>query len=203
MKLYRIRIICSSLALALAAITVIQGAEPRQRSIQEVYNEGRAAFFRDDLATAKRLLTQVNKADPKHRPTIILLKNIQLAEREAAIKANSLENRMRKVVIPRFELVDARVPEVLEFLQIKAAEASKDGVKPNFLIQLNQQDDKRLVTLRLSQPSLHSALAALATLADLEVRYDMYAVTIRSRSLVPSTPEPAAAKSAAATESKK
>lgn len=203
MKPHRIRIIYSSLAVALAALTAIHGAEPRQRTIQEVYNEGRAAFFRDDLATAKRLLTQVNKADPKHRPTIILLKNIQQAEREAAIKANSLENRMRRTVLPRFELVDARVPEVLEFFQIKAAEASKDGVKPNFLIQLTEQDDKRLVTLRLSQPSLHSALAALATLADLDVRYDTYAVTIRSRSLAPATPDPAAAKPAAVTESKK
>jgi len=167
------------------------GAEPKQRTIQEVYEAGRAAYFRDDFATAKRLLAQVNKADPKHRPTIILLKNISLVEREAAAKANTLENRMRQVTLPRFDLVDARVPEVLEFLQIKAAEGRKDGVKPNFIVRLTEQDEKRTVTLKLSQPSLHSALAALATLADLDIRYDTYAVTIRSRSLVPAAPEPA------------
>jgi|GEM_PF-2349745 len=170
-------------------------AEPRKPTVQEVFNEGKAAFFRDDYATAKRLLTRVNQADPSHRPTIIMLKNIAMAEREAAAKAASLEGRMRRTVLPRLDLVDARIPEVLEFLQIKAAEISPDGARPNFVIRLDEQDAKRPVTLRLTQPTLHAALAALATLADLEIRYDEHAVTIRSRSLVPATPAAAAATS--------
>lgn len=174
-------------------ISPTRAAEPRPRTIQEVFDEGRAAFFRDDYLTAKRLLTQVNKADPKHRPTIIMLKNITMAEREAAAKANSLQGRMKRTVLPRLDLVDARVPEVLEFIQIKAAEVSKDGAKPNFVIRLTEQDEKRPVTLRLTEPTLHSALAALATLADLDVIYDEYAVTIRSRSLAPVVPEAPAA----------
>jgi hypothetical protein len=172
-------------------------APPRSPTVQETYNEGKAAFFRDDYATAKRLLTQVNKADPKHRPTIIMLKNISMAEREAAAKAASLEGRMRRTVLSRLDLVDARIPEVLEFLQIKAAEAGGDGARPNFVIRLDEPDLKRPITLRLSQPTVHSALAALATLADLDVNYDDYAVTIRSRSLAPAVTPASAAPPAA------
>lgn len=186
-----------------ALLPSTHATEPRPRTIQEVFDDGKSAFFRDDYATAKRLLTQVNRADPKHRPTIIMLKNITLAEREAAAKANSLEGRMRRLTLPRLDLVEARVPEVLEFIQIKAAEVSKDHARPNFVIRLTEQDDKRMVTLRLSQPTLHSALAALATLADLDVSYDAYAVSIRSRSLAPVTPvKPASAPATAAGNAK-
>jgi hypothetical protein len=186
-----------------ATLSFTRAAEPKSRTIQEVFDEGKSAFFRDDYATAKRLLTQVNKADPKHRPTIIMLKNISMAEREAAAKANSLEGRMRRTTLPRLDLVDASVPEVLEFIQIKAAEVSKDGAKPNFVLRLTEEDNKRTVTLRLSEPTLYSALAALATLADLNVSYDAYAVTIRSRSLVPAAADkPAAAGGPAASGTK-
>jgi hypothetical protein len=178
-----------ALAALLGAASPSPAADQKPRTIQEVFDEGRAAFFRNDFATAKRLLTQVNKADPKHRPTIIMLKNITLAEQEAAAKANSLEGRMRRTTLPRLDLVDARVPEVLEFIQLKAAEVSKTGAKPNFVIRLTEQDQKRTLTLQLSQPTLHSALAALSTLADLDVVYDTHAVTIRSRSLAPAVAE--------------
>ena len=178
-----------ALAVLLGAAPSSPAAEPKPRSIQEVFDEGRAAFFRNDFATAKRLLTQVNKADPKHRPTIIMLKNINMAEQEAAAKANSLEGRMRRTTLPRLDLVDARVPDVLEFIQLKAAEVSKDGAKPNFVIRLTEQDEKRAISLHLSQPTLHSALAALSTLADLDVVYDTHAVTIRSRGLAPAVAE--------------
>jgi len=191
------------LALAVALATLVspaahsRAADTKAPTIQDVFNEGRAAFYRNDFATAKRLLTQVNKADPKHRPTVIMLKNIRLAEQEAAAKANSLEGRMKRTVLPRLDLVDARVPEVLEFIQIKASEVTKGGAKPNFVIRLTDEDQKRPVTLHLSQPTLHTALAALSTVADLDIVYDQYAVTIRSRSLAPATPAAPAATPAA------
>lgn len=186
----------SRLALAVALSTLLtplaasRAADTKPPTIQEVFNQGRSAFYRNDFATAKRLLTQVNKADPKHRPTIIMLKNIRLAEQEVAAKANSLEGRMKRTTLPRLDLVDARVPEVLEFIQIKASEVTQGGAKPNFVIRLTEEDQKRPVTLHLSQPTLHTALAALSTVADLDIVYDQYAVTIRSRSLAPATPAP-------------
>ena len=188
-----------ALAALLAPAPVSRAADTRPPTIQDVYNQGRAAFYRNDFATAKRLLTQVNKADPKHRPTIILLKNISLAEKEAAAKANSLEGRMKRTNLPRLDLVDARVPEVLEFIQLKAAEVTQGGAKPNFVIRLSEEDQKRPVTLHLSQPTLHSALAALSTVADLDIVYDRYAVSIRSRSLAPATPESPATTAPAST----
>ena len=186
----------SRLALAVALNTLLtplaasRAADTKPPTIQEVFDQGRSAFYRNDFATAKRLLTQVNKADPKHRPTIIMLKNIRLAEQEVAAKANSLEGRMKRTTLPRLDLVDARVPEVLEFIQIKASEVTQGGAKPNFVIRLTEEDQKRPVTLHLSQPTLHTALAALSTVADLDIVYDQYAVTIRSRSLAPATPTP-------------
>ncbi len=178
--------------IALIALATLTGTAPPSpaadratQSIQDVYNQGRAAFFRNDFATAKRLLTRVNQADPNHRPTIILLKNITMAEQEAAAKTNSLEGRLRRTSLPRLDLADARVPDVLEFIQLKAAEVSADRTKPNFVVRLTEEDQRRSISLQLNQPSLHAALAAVATLADLDVVYDSHTVTIRSRRLTP------------------
>jgi hypothetical protein len=176
------------LALLLGTSPPSPAADPAPPpSIQDVYDQGRAAFFRNDLATAKRLLTRVNQADPRHRPTVIMLKNIAMAEKEAATKANSLEARLRRTTLPRLDLADTRLPDALEFIQLKAAAVSADGHKPNFVIRLTEEDLRRPVTLQLSKPSLHTALAAVATLADLDIIYESHTVTIRSRRLAPAT----------------
>ena len=154
---------------------------PRTTTIQDLFDAGKAAFFRDDFATTKRLLTAVNKADPKHQPTVIMLRNIALAEKAEAAKRNSLEGRMQRMVIPQLDLQEARVTEVLDFLQLKAAELSAGGAKPNFIVKLDEAAARQSITLKLTQVSVSDALRALATTAGLEISYDQFAVTIRSK----------------------
>jgi hypothetical protein len=175
------------LALALLAATPL-AAQSRSANdtVQAWYEQGRAAFFRDDLATAKRLLLRVNKADPKHQPTIILLKNIQLAEQAQAARNSTLEGRMRRLIIPTLDLTDAKVAEALEFLQLKAAELTPNGPKPNFILRVDAKTGAQTITLKLNKVSLHDALRAVAGAAGMEVVYDQFAVTIQPRSPEPS-----------------
>lgn len=159
----------------------------KQPTMQEIYDAGRLAYFHDDYVTAKRLLAQVNKADPKHKPTIIMLKHISMAEQVAAAKAASLEGRMKRMMIPRLELDDTSVIEVLDFLRLKTGELYSEAQKPNFIIKLNPEKERQKVTLKLGRVSLYEALNALASAAGLEAAYDRYAVTIQAKSDVPAT----------------
>ncbi len=181
------------LLLASAPLLPAQSTKPaaptppaRPLTTQDLYEAGRAAFYRDDFARAKPLLQQVNRLDPKHQPTIILLKNIQLAEQEAAAKRASLEGRMKAATVPRFEVDDAPVTEVIDYLRLKAAQTK--GMQPNFIVKLTEEEGKRRVTLKLGQTSLHNLLGAIASATDLEVVYDRFAVTIQKKS----APVPAA-----------
>lgn len=178
-----------SLCPVLAGLALAQEAK-KPPTMQEIYDAGRAAYFYDDYATAKRLLTLVNKADPKHRPTIIMLKHISMAEEVAAARAASLEGRMKRMMIPRLELDDTSVIEVLDFLRIKAGELYAEGAKPNFILKLDGEKEKQKVTLRLGRVSLYEALNALVSAAGLEAVYDRYAVTIQAKSDVPAVASP-------------
>jgi hypothetical protein len=175
--------------LTLSAAASI-GLEAQTRSkhdtVQAWFEQGRAAFFRDDYVTAKKLLVQVNKADPKHQPTIILLRNIKMAEDAQAAKAATVEGRMKQLVIPTLDLTDTKVPEALEFLQLKAAELSPNA-KPNFIMHLDENARRQMVTLKLSRVSLHDAIRAVAGAGGLEVIYDRFAVTIQPKGTAPST----------------
>jgi hypothetical protein len=180
----------TSLALPLVVCaTLLQAQTPsRQDTVQTWFEQGRAAFFRDDYPTAKKLLLQVNKADPKHQPTIIMLRNIKLAEEAQAAKAATLEGKMKRIIIASLDLTDTKVPEALEFLQLKAAELNPSGAKPNFILRLDEAAQKQTITLKLSKVSLHDALRAVAGAGGLEVVYDRFAVTVQPRGAAPPTP---------------
>jgi hypothetical protein len=175
------------LALSVAAGV---GLEAQTRSkhdtVQAWFEQGRAAFFRDDYITAKKLLLQVNKADPKHQPTIILLRNIKMAEDAQAAQAATVEARLKRLVVPTLDLTDTKVPEALEFLQLKAAELSPKA-KPNFIMHLDENARRQTITLKLSKVSLFDALRAVAGAGGLEVVYDRFAVTIQPKGTAPPT----------------
>lgn len=159
--------------------TQLQAAAPaRKMTLQQMYDEAKLAYYLNDFAKAKPLLVRVNRADPNHRPTAIMLKNIELAEQDTARQAASLEGRMKRITLEKFEVEEAKVPEVLDFLQLKATEAGH--AKPNFIVRLDDTTARQAVTLRLRRISLYDALRSLETAADLEIRYDTHAVTVLS-----------------------
>jgi hypothetical protein len=157
----------------------------------QLYDEGRAAYFREDFATAKAKLTQVLRVSPNHTPTIAMLKNIQMAEAAAARQSASVRSRLERTMLPRLDLSDAKVPEAIDFLQLKAAEAAGPAGRPNFIIKLDPVTEKQTVTLKLGRTSVYDALRALATVARLELVFDQYAVQIRPLGSEPAATEPA------------
>jgi hypothetical protein len=165
---------------------------PKPKSAYELYQEGQAAFFREDFVTAKAKLAQVLRLSPRHQPTIIMLKNIELAEAAAAAKNATLEGRAQRIVFPTLDLVDAKVPEILDFLQTKSGEVAGADGRPNFIVKLDPAAEKQTITLKLSKVTLYDALRAVADAANLEVAYDRHAIIIKSRGIdpPPAAPEP-------------
>jgi hypothetical protein len=88
------------------------------------------------------------------------------------------------------DLVDAKIPEVLDFLQVKAGEQAGAAGRPNFIVKLDPTAEKQTITLKLTKVSLYDALRAVADGAALDITFDRYAIIIKSHSLAtPSAPE--------------
>ena len=172
-----------------AQAPVVPPTPPKGKTAGELYDEGRAAFFREDFATAKAKLTQVLRVSPNHGPTLIMLKNIQMAEAAAAKQNASLQARLQRMMLPRLDLSDAKVTEVLDFLQVKSEEIAGPAGRPNFIIKLDPVTAKQTVTLKLGRTSVYDALRAVAVAARLELVFDPYAVTIRPLGSEPAAPE--------------
>jgi hypothetical protein len=166
---------------SLLLLSVAAGQSQRSVSAQDLYEQGRAAYFRKDYATAKARLLKVQKMDPNHLPTKVILHQLIESEAQAALKAASLESRMQRVTVPLLVLENTKVREALEFVQIKAAEAGQHGVRPNFAIKITPATEAKMLTLHLNQVTLHEALRSIAELASLEVTYEPNVVTIASR----------------------
>ncbi|MGI8604967.1 MAG: hypothetical protein ACR2OZ_18505 [Verrucomicrobiales bacterium] len=166
---------------AFAQAPAVAPTPAKARSAVELYEEGRAALFRDDLVTAKAKLSQVLRANPNHQPTIIMLKNIQLAEAEAAKKNASPEGRLQRIMLPQLDLADAKISEVLEFIQLKTAEQA-GAAKPNFVVKLDPATEGQKITLKLGKVSVYDALRSVAKAASLDVIYDAHTVIIKPRS---------------------
>ena len=85
-----------------------------------------------------------------------------------------------KLVIDRFALEDATVPEAIAYLQRKAADLSGGKVRPIFVIR-HDAAPRGGVTLDLRNISLRDAVGSVCLMADLEVRWFPWGAGVGSR----------------------
>ncbi len=180
------------LSLAVFHAQSVSAAPPKvtvpssARSPAQIYEEARRAYYSNDYATAKVKLIDVLKTNPNFQPAVIMLNSIRSAEAAEAMKAASLESRMKRASLPTLDLDDEPIRDVLEYLRIRASQqASLNGQKPNMVIKLDPQTEKRRVSLHFGQVSLYDALHAAAAAANLEVLYTQFAITIQPKGAEP------------------
>lgn len=147
---------------------------------QESFTKALRSFTEGDSATAKTHLEEVLAADPKHRQAALLMQRIQMQERTGG----NLEQRAASVIIPSFEVQDASLSTVLDYLPKAALENSNGTFALNIVRLFTPEFGKETpVTLSIRNAPISEILRYVAQSAGLQVQYQPHAVVL-------STPAP-------------
>ena len=96
--------------VAFLSAASVEGADVKD--MNTVFQQGRAAFYKGDLETAKALLTQVAAVSPNHFETKALLAQINTYSKADT----SLKKTYSGVTIPKVEFNEVTLSEALQAL---------------------------------------------------------------------------------------
>lgn len=167
----------SAIAAALLAVfswvaLPVQAAD----DINVLYQQGRAAFYRGDFATAHKLLTRVAAANPRHTETTNMLSYINANHK---LVDTTLEKQYTAVILPKVEFADVTLSEALEGLRLMSKNASNGKVVPNIIVR-GEEVAQRKVTLSLSNIPLTEAMNYITQLTDTKLAYEKHAIIVSS-----------------------
>lgn len=160
--------------LVACAVPLTVAVSTAADDINALFQQGRAAYYKGDLALAKRLLTQVNAADPRHIETRAILARIKLEQPD---DGPSLKERYTAVRLPKVDIQDATLAECLEALTIISRNASGGKVSPNFILKAQDKASTK-VSLALTDVPLATAIDYVAEMSGTKARWEKHAVVI-------------------------
>ncbi|OGV55972.1 MAG: hypothetical protein A2017_07855 [Lentisphaerae bacterium GWF2_44_16] len=96
-------------------------------------------------------------------------------------KQRTMEEKLRKIIVPEVNFEDADIVSVVKYLSELSAKLSGDGQKVNIVVAQSPEDKKNkiLVTLALTNIPLYDVLNYMAMLTGMTMRVDEYAVILK------------------------
>jgi len=171
---------CFVVRLALVLVTGASiGAAPLRAAddLENLYQMGRAAYYKGDLEQAQQLLSMVQAQAPKHQGSRILLAEIKSKLRVSA--GTSLKMKYQAVKIAKIDFTDVTLQEALDGLRALSKNASSGQVVPNFIVTDPTVADKK-ISLNLTDVPLPTAIDYVARVAGARASYDQHAVLFTS-----------------------
>jgi hypothetical protein len=162
-----------TLALAAATSVVTPPAVQASDELTALFQQGRSAYYKGDLETAKALLSQVIARNPRHFETCALLAQINASL--AANAGSSLKKKYSSVIIPKLEFADVSLNEALQGLSALSNNATAGKTIPNFIVKSPGAGDSQ-ITLALTSVPLTEAINYLAQLSGTRPQYEDHAV---------------------------
>lgn len=161
---------------AAAFATALMTASPslKAEDLNATFQQGRAAFYRGDFATAKQLLTRVAAVNPKHEETANMLAYIRVNYKEVD---TTLQKQYATVILPKVEFSDVTLTEAMDGLRALAKNASNGKVVPNVIIR-GEEVAQRKLSLSLANIPLTEALNYATQMANAKATYDKHAVIV-------------------------
>jgi hypothetical protein len=164
----------ASSCLLLLAVAPVQA----QVSVQQMLSTAQTAYIRGDTDTAKKQFEEVLRADPKNQLAINYLRMIRVHDDQKP-KGNSQEKALAAVILPKIEFREATIGSAFDFIKTAVGKASGGAQSVNFVLKIPpEQANTQTVTLSLTNIPATEAIKYMADLANLEVAYDKYAVSI-------------------------
>lgn len=155
-----------------AGLGVAQAAD----DLENLFQMGRAAYYKGDLEQAHQLLSMVEAQNPRHQETRILLGDIRL---KLKATGNSLRKKYEGVKLAKIEFSDVTLQEALDGLRILAKNSSNGQVVPNFIVTDPILKAKAL-SLTLTDVPLTQAIEYVARIVGARAAYDNHAVLFSS-----------------------
>ncbi|MCB1210152.1 MAG: hypothetical protein KDK97_12530 [Verrucomicrobiales bacterium] len=162
-------------AIAMSLIILGMHAQAGE-DLNAVFQQGRQAYFRGDLATAEQLLVRVQAANPNHFQTNAMLAQIKVAKKD---NTPTLRKTYEGVIVPRIEFTDVTLPEAATALRTLSSNASAGKVVPNFIVKDSDKQTKS-ITLNLKDVPLTEAINYLAQMSGTKATYEAHAVVFGS-----------------------
>jgi hypothetical protein len=153
------------------------GFSAQAEDLNVVYQQGRAAYYKGDMETARQLLSRVAAANPKHADTANMLAYIRAHYQP---KDNSLKTQYASVTLPKVEMADVTLTEAIEGLRALSKTASGGKVTPNVIVK-GEELGQRKLSLSLTNIPLSEALNYVTELVGAKASYDKYAITLSSQ----------------------
>ena len=144
--------------------------------VNEMFQMGRAAYYKGDIELAFQLLTQVEASNPRHFETKALLAQIR-AQKKSGV--TTVRKSYESIVIPKIEFTEVTLAEAVEGLRVLSKTASDGKVIPNIIIKDPALAAKTL-TLSIRNLPMTDAIQYLADLAGANATYDKHAVIFSS-----------------------
>jgi hypothetical protein len=179
-----LQIVACTLTLFLAATVYAAGPTPAAPSpeIQQLLQEGQAAYQKGDYEAAKSAFEMVYSMDSRNITAINFLKLLKANKGTVNPKTLPIERQVAGIIIPQIQFRDATLGSAVAYLK-KAVEKESGGrVAVNFVVQLPaEQISTQTVTLALNQVPFTEALKYLASVANLDVEYQKYAIVLKPK----------------------
>ena len=172
MKTIQLRCLSRAALVSTAAFLLaasLQGADVKD--INTVFQQGRAAFYKGDMETARTLLAQVAAVSPNHFETKALLAQINTYAKTDA----TLKKTYSGVTIPKVEFSEVTLSEAVQALGLMSKNASGGKVTPNIIVK-NPDMSKKTLSLSLSNIPMTDVIDYLARLAGGKAVYEKHAV---------------------------
>jgi hypothetical protein len=162
--------ILSLLLLAFSSLEAQQG---------EIQAEAVRAFQAGDYRTARSLFESLVSMDPRNAAARNYLRVI--AHREKS--ASTLEETLKRIIIPRMDLRDTTVPEAVSFVSQKVHELSAGKHSLNVVWMLSpEQAAETRVTLSLRNVPASEVLRYIGEASNLQFNYEALAVKVKPMS---------------------
>jgi len=179
----RLQILAAAL---LAAFLVAPTAHAQANDdYRQMYAEGIKAYNQGDYATAIQYFEVVRQKYPRDARLLAYLKKAQ-ANMRAGVPRATMEAKLQSIVIPNFEVEQADLDSIFEYLRQKVVELSGGQTSVNFIYKgtPEQKADAR-VTLKLSNVPLTELLRYIGEMSGTQFKYETHAVVGIPRSSIP------------------
>ena len=178
-----LQIVVCTLTLVLS--TMVHAVEPTPSAvspeIQQLLKEGQTAYQKGDYESAKSAFEMVYSMDSRNITAINFLRLIK-AQKPVSLKLLPIERQVAGIVIPQIQFKDATLSSAVDYLKRAVVRESGGKVAVNFVVQLPpEQTTTQTVTLSLNQVPFTEAVKYLASVANLDVEYQKFAIVLKPK----------------------
>ena len=139
--------------------------------------------------------------DSRNTVAIGYLKRLKADALTGKPRGVPMERQLAGVMIPQIQFHDATLGSAIDYLKSTVKRQTKNQLAVNIVVELPAEEmATKTVTLNLSNVPFTEALKYLASVANLDIQYDKYAITMKPNAQYTKAVAPAPAANEPATQ---